>query len=317
MRVLDGLAALQGLDLRSQPDALESRSVVSVGVFDGVHLGHQRLLHELVEMASELKGVPTVVTFRNHPDAVLRGEAPPALVSVPHRLRLLRRAGVQRTLLLTFDDDVRNLTPEAFARDVLVDGLRTRGLLLGYDSAMGKDRAGTPSRFRELGAVLGFEVREAPRFEVDGQPVSSTLIRRAITAGDLDTAHRLLGRWPSALGEVVAGDGRGRGLGFPTANVLPQSPMLPPNGVYAAQVILAGETRPAVANLGHRPTFDAPAAPPVLEVHLLDFEGDLYGQTLEVCFLAHLRDEQRFSGPDALKTQIDLDIGRARALLAT
>ena len=317
MRVLDGLAALQGLDLGRQPDALESRSVVSVGVFDGVHLGHQRLLHELVEMASELEGVPTVVTFRNHPDAVLRGEAPPSLVSVPHRLRLLRRAGVERTLLLTFDDEVRNLTPEMFARDVLAAGLRTRGLLLGYDSAMGKDRAGTPARFRELGATLGFEVREAQPFEVDGKPVSSTLIRRAITDGDLDTAHRLLGRWPSAMGEVVAGDGRGRGLGFPTANLLPQSTVLPPNGVYAAQVIQAAETLPAVANLGHRPTFDSPAATPVLEVHLLDYDGDLYGQTLEVCFLAHLRDEQRFSGPEALKTQIGLDIDRARALLAT
>ena len=317
MRVLDGLAALQGLDLERTPDALESSSVVSVGVFDGVHLGHQRLLHELIEMASELKGVPTVVTFRNHPDAVLRGEAPPSLVSVPHRLRLLRRAGVERVLLLTFDDEVRNWTPEFFASDVLAAGLRARGLLLGYDSAMGKDRAGTPARFRELGAEHGFEVREAQSFLVDGQPVSSTLIRAAISGGDLDTAHRLLGRWPSALGEVVPGDGRGKGLGFPTANVLPQSPVLPPNGVYAAQVLLAGETRPAVANLGHRPTFEAQPETPVLEVHVLDFDQNLYGQTLEVCFLAHLRDEQRFSGPEELKTQIDLDIDRARALLAT
>jgi len=315
MRILEGLEALQGLGL-GQPDTLESRSVVSVGVFDGVHLGHQRLLHELLEMSSELGGVPTVVTFTNHPDAVLRGEAPPALVSVPHRMRLLRRAGVERALKLPFDDVVREMTPEQFTEEVLVNGLRACGLLLGYDSAMGKDRAGTPTRFRELGAAHGFTVREAQPFTVDDQPVSSTLIRSAISSGDLDTAHRLLGRWPSSFGEVVAGDGRGRSIGFPTANVVPQTPVLPPTGVYAAQVLVSGETWPAVANLGQRPTFtdDRDAT---LEVHLLDFDGDLYGQVLEVCFLARLRDEQRFSGAEALREQIHDDIGRARALLAT
>lgn len=315
MRVFDSLEALAGIDL-GPPDTLESRSVVSVGVFDGVHLGHQRLLHELVEMASELGGVPTVVTFSNHPDAVLHGEAPPALVSVPHRLRLLRRAGVERVLMLAFDDGVRDMTPEYFSEQVLVKGLRACGLLLGYDSAMGKDRAGTPACFAELGVEHGFTVREAQPFTVDGQPVSSTLIREAIAGGDLDKAHRLLGRWPSSFGEVVRGEGRGRDIGFPTANVVPQTPVLPPNGVYAAQVLLAGETWPAVANLGHRPTFTDDDTP-TLEVHLLDFEGDLYGQTLEICFLAHLRDEQRFSDVDALATQIHADIGHARALLAT
>ncbi len=317
MRVLDGLDALEGLELGGEPGSLESQSVVCVGVFDGVHLGHQRLLHDLLELASELKGTPTVVTFVNHPDAVLRGEAPPPIVSVPHRLRLLRRAGVQRVLLLTFDDELRNMTPEEFARRVLAAGLQTRGLLLGYDSAMGKDRAGTPARFRELGEELGFEVREAASFAVDGDPVSSTRIREAIASADLDTANRLLGRWPSAFGEVVHGDSRGHQLGFPTANILPQSPVLPPFGVYAVEVLVGADAVPGVANLGVRPTFSPRPDGPVLEVHLFDFERDLYGQTLEVCFLARLRGEQRFESADALIAQVRQDVAKARALFAS
>jgi len=315
MKVIEGLAGLDELRLGRDQDDLAQHSVVSVGVFDGVHLGHQRLLHELLEMASELRGVPTVITFKNHPDALLQGSAPPPIVSVPHRLRLLRRCGVARTLLLTFDDELRRTTPESFARRVLVLGLRTRGLLLGYDSALGKDRAGTPARFRELGAQLGFVVREAAPFTVDGRAVSSTLIRTAIAAGDLDGAHRLLGRWPSAFGEVVRGEQRGRQIGFPTANVLPQSPVLPPHGVYAVQVLLGGDTHAGVANLGVRPTFGAGA--PVLEVHLLDWQGDLYGQVLEVCFLTRLRPERKFASVEELREQIARDVASARDLLRT
>lgn len=315
MKVIEGLAGLERLQLGRDADDLAQHSVVSVGVFDGVHLGHQRLLHELLEMASELRGVPTVITFKNHPDALLQGSAPPPITSVPHRLRLLRRCGVARTLLLTFDDELRRTTPESFARSVLVEGLHTRGLLLGYDSALGKDRAGTPARFRELGAELGFAVREAAPFTVDGKPVSSTLIRNAIAASDLDGAHRMLGRWPSAFGEVVRGEQRGRQIGFPTANVVPQSPVLPPHGVYAVHVLLGGDTLPGVANLGVRPTFGAGA--PVLEVHLLDWEGDLYGQLLEVCFLARLRPERKFANASELRAQIARDVASARELLRT
>ncbi|MBZ0153753.1 MAG: hypothetical protein K8J09_19675, partial [Planctomycetes bacterium] len=172
MRLIEGLDALRALDLAAiYGDASPSHSVVAVGVFDGVHLGHQRLLHELLEMSSVLHGLPTVVTFNNHPDQVLRGEAPPQLISVPHRLRLLRRAGVQRLVLLDFEPRLQNMTPREFATDVLLGCLHTRGLLLGYDSALGKDRAGTPDCFRQLGAELGFEVRVGARFELDGTTV--------------------------------------------------------------------------------------------------------------------------------------------------
>ncbi|GAB4140388.1 MAG: bifunctional riboflavin kinase/FAD synthetase [Planctomycetota bacterium] len=313
MRVIEGLEALLALDLRARfGDTVEGRSVVAVGVFDGVHIGHQRLLHELLEMGSELKGAPTVLTFRGHPDGVLRGKAPPLLVSVPHRLRLLRRAGVLRLLLLEFDDWVRAMPARVFAERVLARSLRTTGLLLGYDSALGRDREGTPERFRALGREFGFEVRTGTPLLVDGAPVSSSAIRTAIRTGDLDLAQRLLGRLPSVLGTVVHGDQRGRRLGFPTANVVPQVPLLPPRGVYAVQVLLDGEILPGIANLGVRPTFEGDD--PVLEVHLLGIERDLYGRELEVGFLKFLRPERAFEDEDALRAQIRVDVETARGL---
>ncbi len=320
MRLIEGLDALEALDLRaSYGETPPSRSVVAVGVFDGVHLGHQRLLHQLLELSSGLQAMATVVTFGNHPDQVLHGQAPPLLVSVPHRLRLLRRAGVQRLVLLQFEPRLQNMPAREFAERVLVKSLRTRGLLLGYDSALGKDREGTPERFRELGAELGFAVGTGSPFEVDGQPVSSTAIRAAIGRGDLGLAHRFLGRYPGALGTVVHGAARGRALGFPTANIVPHAAVLPPPGVYAVEAILDGVVFPAVANLGRRPTFakgpagtgDA-AEDTVLEVHLLNFQSDLYGRELEVNFRQFLRPEQRFADAAALRAQIVRDVQAAR-----
>ena len=317
MRMIEGLDALLGLDLVGvYGDTAPSHSVVAVGVFDGVHLGHQRLLHDLLELSAQLQGMPTVVTFANHPDQVLHGNAPPPLVSVPLRLRLLRRAGIARVVLLQFEPRLQNLTAREFAEQLLVGKLRTRGLLLGYDSALGKDREGTPERFRELGAELGFAVRTGAPFLVDGQPVSSTAIRAAIARGDLTTAQRFLGRYPGAVGTVVHGDARGRQLGFPTANLSPEPGALPPNGVYAVEAILDGRVHPAVANLGLRPTFAGSQTTSArLEVHLLDWSGDLYGRELEVVFRQHLRPERKFAGLDELKTQIARDVAAARAAL--
>lgn len=313
MRVYEGLDAILRLDLRrSGPQGVEGRSVVAVGVYDGVHLGHQQLLHELLLMSARLGGAPTVVTFRSHPDTLLKGDAPPLLVSVPHRLRLLRRAGVQRTALIDFDDRLRQTTAEAFAQDVLHRALNARGLLLGFDSAMGRNREGTPERFAELGRDLGFEVAVGAPLQVDGETVSSTKIRAAIARGDLDTAYRFLGRWPAVFGAVVRGDGRGRTLGFPTANLVPESAAIPPDGVYAVEVIRGGDTLPGVAHLGRRPTFDDTPGPR-LEIHLLDFDGDLYGEDLEVSFLKKLRGARRFADATELEAQIRQDVEAARA----
>lgn len=320
MRLIEGLDALLALDLgATSGDAPPSQSVVAVGVFDGVHLGHQRLLHQLLEMSSALQGMPTVVTFANHPDQLLHGQSPPQLVSVPHRLRLLRRAGVLRLVLLQFEPRLQNMTARQFAQRILVERLHTRGLLLGYDSALGKDRKGTPEHFRDLGQEFGFEVRTGAPFEVDGQPVSSTAIRQAIARGDLALARRFLGRFPGALGTVVHGSARGRELGFPTANVQLQSGALPPAGVYAVEAIVDGQTHPAVANLGVRPTFAAGAGSTEsamqLEVHLLDFAGDLYDREFEVMFRQLLRPERKFASADELKAQIARDVAAAREAL--
>ncbi len=320
MRIIEGLAALADLELPLPGGGIASRSMVAVGVFDGMHLGHLRLVHDLLEMASELQGGPTVITFATHPAEVIAGRAPEPLISVPHRLLLLRRAGVQRVLLLTFDTVVRAMTAERFAREVLCDGLHTKGLLLGFDSAMGKDREGTPEQFAEIGQDFGFEVRTGRPVEVDGEPVSSTAIRTAITSGDLDQACRLLGRRPAGFGEVVHGDHRGRGLGFPTANIRPQCQALPPQGVYAVEILHKGEQHVGVANLGIRPTFkDEGDAALTLEVHFLREESeedlDLYGATLEVAFAKRLRGERQFANAEELKAQIAEDIRAARHVL--
>lgn len=322
MLVLEGLGALDRADLvgRHGADSPEARSATLVGVFDGVHLGHQRLLHELLEMASRLDATPTVVTFANHPDELLRGKRADWITSLPHRLRLLRRCGARRVVLLAFDDELRAMTAAEFTDRVLVRGLHSRGLLLGHDGAIGRDREGSYDRLRELGDQHGFEVRKAEALLLDGQPISSTAIREAIRAGRLEAAQRLLGRWPAAFGEVVEGDRRGRTLGFPTANVVAQSLVLPPPGVYAVQAVHDGDEYPGVANLGARPTFDDttkadPTSPPRLEVHLLDFDEDLYGTTLEVQFVARIRDERKFADLAALERQIATDAAAARGIL--
>lgn len=311
-QILRGFESLQQLDL-DQEKGLARHSVVTVGVFDGVHLGHQQLIFELLQFAAERQGVPTVITFENHPDQVLRGDRPAPISSVPHRMRLLRRAGVRRVVLLMFDDMLRNITAERFAKEVLHDALGCRGLLLGFDSAMGKDREGTPARFAELGNDLGFEVRTSKPLMLDGAPVSSTRIRAAVDAGDLDEAARLLGRRPTVLGEVVFGHQRGRSLGFPTANIHPEGQVLPPPGVYAVEVLCEGETWRGVANLGCRPTFEGADSPPLLEVHILDRQDlDLYGRTLEVAFTQHIREVRRFADGEELSEQIRADIAAAR-----
>ena len=322
MLIIEGLAELDRTDLvaRHGEQTPESRSATLVGVFDGVHLGHQRLLHELLELAARHDATPTVVTFGNHPDEVLRGTPPDWIVSLPHRLRLLRRFGVRRVVLLQFDDELREMSAGEFAERILRRGLRTAALLLGHDGAIGKNREGTFERMRTLGNQQGFSVELGEALEIGGQRVSSTAIRSAVRDGRLEAAQRLLGRWPAAFGEVVRGDMRGRELGFPTANVLAQSLVLPPSGVYAVEVVRDGAALPGVANLGPRPTFDtAPTdvakTPPRLEVHLLDFEGDLYGATLEVHFVARLRDERKFDSLEALRAQIGTDAADARRVL--
>jgi riboflavin kinase/FMN adenylyltransferase len=294
-------------------------AVVSVGVFDGVHLGHQAILRANVARAVELGAEPTVVTFRRHPKQLLLGRAPRALTTLEHRLELFRRAGIQHAVALNFDGELRSQSAAEFAQRLLVEGLDARHLVLGFDSKFGKDREGTPDRLREL----GFEVDVVGQVLVAKRPVSSTAIREAVELGDLVGAEAMLGRPVALLGRVVHGDARGRQLGFPTANLNPLHELHPPPGVYACRASRlerasdrgSAPRLEAVTHIGPRPTVDGEAGETRVEVHLLDFEGDLYGAHLEVEFVAQLRGPQRFPDLEALKAQIGRDVAAARDAL--
>jgi riboflavin kinase/FMN adenylyltransferase len=304
------------------PAPPEEGAVVSVGVFDGVHLGHQAILAENVAHARALGSAPTVVTFRHHPKSVLLGRAPRTLTSLDHRLELFRRSRISRTVVLTFDEDLRRIPAEVFAREFLARKLGARRFVLGFDSKFGRDRQGTPEYMTEL----GFDVVVVPKVIVSDRPVSSTAIREAVELGDLDGAARMLGRPVAVYGDVVKGDGRGRKIGFPTANLDLHHELHPPPGVYAcrARVLRRMDESPedgrclAVANIGNRPTFaksdGSKPEPPLVEVHLLDFSGDLYGEHLELEFLTLLREERRFPDLPSLQRAIAADIEQARAL---
>jgi riboflavin kinase/FMN adenylyltransferase len=295
-------------------------SVVSIGVFDGVHLGHQAILERNVLHARAIGARATVVTFRQHPKQLLLGRAPRTLTSLEHRLELFRRAGIEHAVALAFDEELRAIGAREFVDDFLVRDLAARKFVLGFDSKFGRNREGTP----ELIAAMGLDVEIVPQVLNAGRAVSSTAIREAVELGDLASAARMLGRPVAVYGEVVRGDSLGRQLGFPTANLDLHHELRPPNGVYAARVRrvryapepIVEPAVPAVANIGFRPTLsgERPETPRV-EVHLIDFDGDLYGEYLELQFEAFLRDEQRFASLDALKTQIAADVARARAVL--
>lgn len=315
MLVLDGREALPA-PFRAQG------SVATVGVFDGVHLGHFHVLREVVRRAEARGAMPVMVTFGGHPKGLLLGKAPATITSLEHRLLLFQRAGIGATLVLQFSPELRELSAEAFTTDILLEGLGLQELVFGFDSKFGKDRGGNPTSLAPLSARLGFAIDEVPALRLDGRPVSSTVIREAVSLGDLDRAGRMLGRPVSVLGKVVRGDGRGRQLGFPTANLDLLHELHPPAGVYAAMACrpdapaTEGQLHPAVVNIGRRPTFKDGEDPESVEVHILDFDGDLYGDTIEVFFLARLRGEERFADGAALQAQVEADIDAARGITA-
>lgn len=290
----------------------ELRPVVSVGSFDGVHLGHQYLLNELVEWAKREHAPSLVVTFRRHPRAITLGRDMPSLNSPEQKLRLLYKAGIDSVIMLDFDESIRNLTAERFLVDVIRGSLGARGMLVGFNNRIGKDGEGTFERLHELGLAHGVEVRQSDPLAVSGQAMSSSAIRNHVAAGDFLWARKLLGRPYSIGGVVQHGDKRGRGIGFPTANLPLEGLAFPPQGVYGVRLKIDGRWYTGAANIGTRPTVDPARRVPLLEVHVLDFEGDLYGRELEVIFLFHVRPERKFAGLPDLKTQLARDIEEIR-----
>jgi riboflavin kinase/FMN adenylyltransferase len=289
---------------------------VTIGVFDGLHQGHRHVIALLRRRAQELGGLESaVVTFDPHPLTVVAPEyAPRLLTGIEHRLELLAEAGLDLAAVLPFDEATRRLTSAAFAAAVLRDALRARLVVVGEDFRFGHQRTGNVASLAELGDAHGFAAEVVPL--VGGQsPMSSTRVRAMVAAADLAGAAAALERTHEVRGRVEHGDGRGRTLGFPTANVaVPAELALPPSGVYAVRAgVVGAPLGPAVANLGTRPTFGPGRL--ALEVHLLDPPGDLYGATLRVAFVARLRDEARFDSLSALAAQIAADVAAARLAL--
>lgn len=306
---------------RSLDDAATAelhRPVVTLGMFDGVHIGHRMVIDHVVSLARERAGDAVVVTFGRHPRAVIEQRAPKLITSLPHKLRILELLGVTSSLVLEFDDALRAMPARDFARRVFGEVLNAELVVLGYNNRFGRGGEGDISLLTEVGSEVGFEARQMEEVRLGAAPVSSTAIREAILDGDLDGAASMLGRLVSVLGTVVHGDGVGRTLGFPTANLDLHHEVRPPPGVYGCEAAFADRRHFGLVNIGTRPTIQGGGGPSPedweardkaerVEVHLLDFDGDLYGQDVEVVFLVRLRDEQRFDGLDALKAQIARD----------
>jgi riboflavin kinase / FMN adenylyltransferase len=295
-------------------------AVVAIGNFDGVHRGHQALFARARTEARARHLVPVALTFDPHPRVVLGGEAPPLLTSTAHKVALVAQHGVAHVFIRRFDKAFSEWTPEHFVESLLVGELHAKVVIAGENFRFGKKRAGDAALLRALGPKLGFEAFTLEETDARG-PLSSSRARDAVLAGDLDEARDVLGREHVLVGVVEKGDQRGRTLGFPTANLGGVAELVPKNGVYAALVDSPSgspiaQPAPAVMNIGMRPTI-AGDGRRMLEVHLLDYDGDLYGKALRVRFVARLRDEQKFDGLSALKAQIARDVEAARVALGS
>jgi riboflavin kinase/FMN adenylyltransferase len=298
------------------------RAVLTVGNFDGIHAGHRAIMDTVVARARDLRGQAVVYTFDPHPRKVLQPDrAPRLLTTLEQRLELLEALGVDAVIVEPFDLAFSRTPAEVFIREYVHGRIRPVEVYVGYDFHFGRDREGSMRLLTELGPRLGFSVTIIPEVTVDHGDVNSTRIRELLSESRLEAARAMLGRPYAVRGRVVEGDGRGRSLGFPTANVEPENEVLPGPGVYAGRLRLLDEGVPprggellAVANVGRRPTFGAGGAIRV-EAHGIGFQGDLYGRRVDLSFEHHLRGERRFPDPDALRRQISADVAEARRRL--
>lgn len=292
---------------------------LAIGIFDGVHLGHQRVIGQARDDARATGSNSVVLTFDPHPMRVLQPErAPLLLTSTPHKLALIENLGVDACLLLTFDKPFSMTPPEQFIETVARKVNRLQEICVGSRFRFGHERAGDVRLIEALAPKYGFALKETKSVLTGGsEMISSTAVRQHVLAGHLDAAAAMLGRPFSVLGTVEHGDRRGHELGFPTANLNPHNEALPPNGVYAVRAVFAGEQLGGVVNIGVRPTFAGGSGVRVLEIHLLDFDREIYGQDIEVQFVRKLRDEQKFESAEKLRQQIAADVQAARTILRT
>ncbi len=299
--------------------------MVTIGAYDGVHLGHRAVISDVCRRAAEAGRRSALVTFDRHPAQVIRPDSAPRLLTdLDQRLELLEQTGLDIVVVLTFDEERAKETAEEFVNEVLVGCLNAAEVVVGEDFHFGHRRGGNVALLTEMGADLGFEVSGMHLVGPDGEAarddaqVSSTAIRRALHDGRLDDAERMLGRPHEMRGPVVQGDKRGRTIGFPTANVaIGEEMLMPADGIYAGHLVLedGGEVLPSAIYLGHRPTFYDESAATLLEVHVLGFEGDLYGERVAVRFSNRIRSDEKFDSVDALAAQLERDCREAERLL--
>ena len=295
-------------------------AVVTIGTFDGVHLGHQAIFSKMKSLAQSIGGQTVVVTFEPHPRQVLNIDSSNLrfLCTPEEKLKKFEEFGIDNVLIINFTKEFSRTPSEVFVKDYIIDNIKPDYIVVGYDHHFGKNRMGDFGLLNDLKQKYGFKVERVAAQDVENIAISSTKIRNALAVGNIRSANRLLGYTYSISAEVVVGNKIGRTLGFPTANLeLPQEYMLINGGVYACLVDYNGLTYKAMANIGHRPTIgDRSQDQPIIEVNLFDFDGDLYGQHIRVSFLDRIRDEVKFSGLEALKAQLEQDREEAKKILS-
>lgn len=289
--------------------------VLTIGNFDGVHLGHQVIFKRVMEKAREIGGEAIVYTFDPHPVEVLAPERKPVLITpLEEKLRLIGEQGIDVAICAPFTDKFASQPPEDFVKNILYDQIKIRHIFVGHDFTFGKDRRGNIALLKELGAKWGFHAEMIEAVRLEGAVVSSTRIREFVARGEMAEAKKLLGRYYALTGKVIHGHGRGsRKLGFPTANLKPAGMLFPKSGIYAVWAIFAGRRYEGVANLGWNPTFHDQKFS--IEVYILNFDRDIYGENLQVDFVRRLRDETTFRGPEELIAQIKKDVAQAEKIL--
>jgi len=301
----------QGLESFSTLD----KAVVTTGTFDGVHIGHKLILKRLNEIATRIKGESVLLTFYPHPRMVLQEDSDLKLLNtIEEKTELLKDAGIQHLIIHPFTKDFSRTTSLEYVRDILVNRIGTKKLVIGYDHHFGRNREGSFEHLRDYGPIYGFEVEEIPAQDIDDVKVSSTKIRKSIEEGDIETANNYLGTAFPLSGVVIGGEKLGRQLGYPTANIKIGNDykLVPPNGIYASKVHYQGKQYIGMLNIGVRPTVNSEDAKRSIEVHLLDFEGDLYGEYLQLQLFKKVREEKKFESKEKLISEISKDEVRIR-----
>ena len=285
--------------------------VLTIGNYDGIHIGHQKIIENVARKAREISGTAMLMTFNPHPLSVLKPDTYTRLITPLHlKKKLIEASGIEVMLLVPFDAQFQSLTPEMFIKDILVDRLAVKEIVVGYDFKFGKGGAGNVTMLKKLAGTYGFRFETIEAITLDGERVGSNAIRKLIMDGNVEKAAKFLGRPHMIEGTVVKGENRGKWMGFPTINLDTFFELVPKNGVYVTEVELSGKRKPAVTNIGFNPTFGGKKF--LMETHILDFSGNLYGKEVVIYFHKRIRDEMKFSGIDELKERIAKDVALAR-----